>query len=105
MAKKTNTEKFIKTYENAIMLGGIFGGLYDIVNYKLPIGKLFVCIFSFFIGVFYGLLAMSLAEILNVIPILLRRTKIKIGLQWLIFSIALGKLIGSIVYFMVSGFS
>jgi stage V sporulation protein AB len=104
LAKKTKTEKFIKLYEEAIVFGGIFGSLSKIVDYYLPINKFFICILSFCTGIFYGCLAMSLAEILDVIPILMRRGKIKNGISLFILAIAIGKLIGSLFYFLIPGF-
>ena len=47
---------------------------------------------------------MALTEVLNVIPILLRRTRLTRGLPWLILAFALGKVCGSLVYFLVDGF-
>ena len=104
LAKKTSTERFFKLYEEIIIFGGIFGTSTGLINYHITITKFFVAILSFLIGVFYGCLAMSLAEMLNVIPILIRRGNLKSGLKFFILSIAFGKLIGSILYYCVSGF-
>ena len=104
LAKRTSTEKFIKLYEETIIFGGIFGVSTNLINYYIPIKSFLVASLSFLIGVFYGCLAMSLAEMLNVIPILVRRINIKSGLRFFILAIALGKLIGSILYYCVPGF-
>ena len=42
---------------------------------------------------------MSLAETVDVIPILVRRTRLRVGVQFVVLSFALGKGIGSILYF------
>ena len=55
-------------------------------------------------GIFVGVLAMALTEVLNVLPILLRRTRLTKGLPWLILAFALGKVVGSLVYFLIDGF-
>ncbi len=104
LAKKTSSEKFVKLYEQAIIFGGIFGISTDLFNYYLPIGKLLVGFLSFCIGIFYGCLAMSLAEMLNVIPILIRRGSIQNGLYFFIIAIALGKFFGSLLYYCIPGF-
>ena len=104
LSNKTNTQDFIRLYEEAIIWGGIFGTSTNLISYYLPIKKIFVGILSLCMVIFYGCLAMSLAEILNVIPILIRRAKIESGLKYFIFAIALGKLFGSLVYYFVSGF-
>ena len=106
-AQKTKTEQHIVLYEEMIIFGGIIGGIYEYTQYKLPIPKilehllipeLLVIIFGFCLGVFVGSLAVSLAEILNVIPILCRRAKIKFGVGYFVLSIALGKMAGSLLY-------
>jgi len=104
LAQKTKTEKYIKFYEEAIILGGIFGAASIIFDYYLPIGKPAVIFLSLCIGIFYGCLAVSLAEILDVIPILARRNRIQKGLMYFIASVAFGKMLGSILYYFVPGF-
>lgn len=104
LAQKTKTEKFIKIYEEAIIVGGILGTLTMIFNFYIPINKFIVIIFALAIGIFFGCLAVSLAEILNVIPILLRRARIEKGLKYFILAIAIGKLVGSLLYYFVPGF-
>ena len=51
-------------------------------------------------GIYVGCQAMALAEILNTFPILFRRTKLQMGLRWGVLFIALGKLVGSLWYFI-----
>lgn len=104
LAQKTKTEKYIILYENAIIAGGIFGAFTIMFTYYLPIGIIPVMAYSFFIGIFYGCLAVSLAEVLNVIPILARRTMLTRGLKFFILAIALGKALGAILYHFVEGF-
>lgn len=104
LSNKTDTQDCIKIYEEAIIFGGIFGTFNNLINYYLPLGRIIVIFLSFCIGIFYGCLTMSLAEILNVIPILVRRGSIYSGLTYFIFAIALGKLFGSLVYYCIDGF-
>ncbi len=104
LAQKTKTEQNIKLYEEVIIWGGIFGTTTMLFDYYIPVGTLLVIIFSLCIGIFYGGLAVSLAEVLNVIPILSRRGRIKEGMIYFMLAIALGKLIGSILYYFVPGF-
>ena len=47
---------------------------------------------------------MALTEVLNVMPILMRRTRLTKGLQWIILAFALGKVFGSLLYYLVDGF-
>lgn len=104
LAKKTKTEQYIKVYEEIIICGGVFGASTNIIKYYLPLGDWLVIILSLGIGVFYGCFAMALAEVLNVIPILMRRLRISYGLSYMITAMAMGKMIGSLLYYCVSGF-
>lgn len=104
MAKRTNTQKYIPFYEDMITLGGIFGTTTMFISYHIPIGKFFAVVFSFANGIFIGCLAIALAEVLNVIPIFLRRSRIVSGIPILICAIAFGKILGSLLYFVIDGF-
>ena len=104
LAQKTYTTNNIRLYETALILGGIFGTLAMIFRFYLPIGHVGVVVISLANGIFIGCLAMSLAEVLNVIPILSRRVRIQRGMFFLVMAIAVGKLVGSLLYFLVPGF-
>ena len=104
LAQKTKTERHIKIYESSIILGGIFGTLIGVINFRLPIGAFGVVLLSLANGIFFGTLAMSLAEVLNVIPILTRRGRLQHGMFFFVLAIALGKLVGALIYFLVPGF-
>ena len=104
LAEKTKTKRYIMLYEEAIIFGIIFGATTMFIDYYLPFGIPVAIAAGFFGGVFFACLSMSLAEVLNVIPILTRRSKIEKGLALFIFSLAIGKLAGAILYFTVDGF-
>lgn len=104
LAQRTKTIKFIRLYEDFIILGGIFGCLYLFIDYYLPVGTLISCFFLFCVGVFVGCLAVSLAEVFNVVPVFMRRTRLKNGLGIFITVLALGKAFGSLAYFILPVF-
>ncbi len=104
LAMKTKTQKHIMTYETAIILGGIFGAFTIYFNYYIPLNPLIVMFLGLSIGIFYGCLAVSLAEVLNVIPILSRRTGLQKGIKYFIVALAFGKATGSVLYYFVPGF-
>ena len=104
LAQKTKTENHIKVYETAIILGGIFGALTGVWDFSFPIGIVAVVLLSLANGIFFGVLAMSLAEVLNVIPILTRRGRLQHGMFYFVLAIALGKFVGALLYFLLPGF-
>ena len=104
MAEKTKTLDKIMMYEEAIIFGGIAGTLTLYINFYIPLGAVVAAIFSLCIGVFFGELAVSIAEVLNVFPIFMKRLKLKGCISAIVMSFALGKALGSIMYFLIKGF-
>ncbi len=104
MAKRTQTQKWIPFYEDVTVLGGLFGTTAMFVEYRLPSWKWLVAAFGLLTGIFIGILAMALTEVLNVMPVMMRRLRLTKGLQWLIVFFALGKVAGALLYFLIEGF-
>lgn len=104
LAKRTKTQRFIPLYEDAITLGGVFGTTAMFIDYRLPPLPVLAGAFALLTGVFVGVLAVALAEVLNVMPVMLRRSRLTKGLPWLLLAFALGKAAGSLIYFLVDGF-
>ena len=104
MAWRTGTVKYVRFYEDIIVLGGVWGTTAMFVDYRFPPWGWLITAVAFLEGVFVGVLAMALTEVLNVMPILMRRTRLTTGLRWLILAFALGKVAGSLLYYLVDGF-
>ena len=99
---KTGTKRHILLYGTVIMTGGVLGNIADLYEFSIPMygfSTLFLSIFGLSVGIFVGCLVMSLAETLKALPVISRRLYLAVGLQYLILSIALGKLAGSLAYF------
>lgn len=97
---KTATHRHILLYETVITLGGAAGNFIDLAKPSIHIGgNLFLGIFGLSVGIFVGCLVMSLAETLKALPIFSRRIRLASGLPFAVLSIALGKLLGSLVFF------
>lgn len=98
---KSNRAAETLHFETAIMLGGILGNIVSVfLNLRLPFGPLFLCVYGLSAGIFVGCLAVALAEILNTFPITFRRLKLKVGLSWVMLSMALGKACGALYFFL-----
>ena len=104
MASRTGTVRYVRFYEEAIIIGGIFGVVAMVFSLTLPTNAWIVGTISILGGIFFGALAMSLAETLDVLPILSRRLKLKSGLNWMVCAIGIGKVCGALLYFLVDGF-
>ena len=99
IADRTHTGSKVLLYQDATTLGGILGNLFFLYRWQIPGGMWLQTIFGSFAGIFVGCWALSLAETLNVFPIFIRRVKLVRSIPYIILGIAIGKGIGSMVYF------
>lgn len=117
-AGKTHTARKVVLYEEAVIFGTITGAVLSIFSRycrfgawwqeQFPghlallyvIGGVWQAVFGLFAGMFVGCLALAIAEMLDSIPILARRISFRHGIGLAVLSIALGKLCGSVFYFL-----
>ena len=100
---KTGTKEHIMLYGSVIVAGGVLGNLVDLYEFPIPLfglSSLFLETFGMAVGIFVGCLVMSLSETLKALPVISRRLYLAVWLQYLILSIALGKLAGALTYFL-----
>ena len=100
LAARMGVAGHVYKLESVIVLGGTIGSLLSVYHFPMRIGDVGLVIFGIFAGIFVGCLVMSLAETLKALPVISRRIYLAVGLQYLILSIALGKLAGSLAYFL-----
>ncbi len=107
-AGRTDTADHILFYEDCVVLGTITGMLFSVFEQLHPYSKLILMpvrtpaeiIIGFFTGCFVGCLALSIAEMLDSIPIFARRVRLKWGIGIAILFVALGKMAGALLYFI-----
>lgn len=98
-AGHTRTARHVSLYEWSVILGGTAGNLIFLLQPSLPGKEILEAVAGLFMGIFVGGLIMSLAEVLDVFPILLRRVRIQSGIPWMVLSIGIGKMLGAYLYF------
>ncbi len=98
-SKVTHTARKEILYENMIILGATLGNLISVFQWHLGFGNYFIGFFGLIAGIYVGTLAVCLAETIKALPIFVRRIRITTGLGYLILFLALGKAVGSLVYF------
>lgn len=105
MADKTRTGYAMRTYETWVFWGGMFGNsIYFFQQYGVSLSfhsfyLLPLISFGSFAGIAIGTLAVSIAESLNVTAVLGRRARLHYGLGVLILCFAVGKALGSLLFF------
>ncbi len=105
---KTQTAKYITLYKVAIISSLIAGSTISYYldftfNLKL-VGEVIAAVIGLFYGVFIGYVVMALTEVFDVMPVWNNKVGFKINLMLTVLAVAIGKMIGSLVYWMIPGF-
>lgn len=95
----THTAKHVAGYEDAILLGAIVGTVLTVFEISAPVGAWILLIIGLLMGIFVGGWIMALAEIVNVFPVYCRRLGITKGTNWIVITLAAGKILGSLMHF------
>lgn len=125
-AGKMHVSRKIFLFEEAVVLGTLTGNFFSIFDRYGRIGDFIIknnifgkestesvwhiigtailIVFGLFSGIFVGCLALAIAEMLNSIPIFARRIGFRHGLGVVVLAMALGKVAGSLVYFIKAVF-
>jgi len=117
-AGKTHTAKKVFLYEEMVIFGTLIGCFASVFSEYSQIaamlqtyfpkqimlwnglGIVIQIIFGLFSGMFIGCLALAIAEMLDSIPIFARRISFRHGIGLVILGVAIGKLCGSVFYFV-----
>lgn len=97
----THTGKHVLLYEDAVLLGAIFGNLLTVYFVRIPLGQIGLGVMGLFFGIFVGGWILALAEVVNIFPIFARRIGLTKGMSIIIICIAAGKLAGSLLHFLM----
>lgn len=101
LAQITRSTLHIMKYEAAIALGAVSWTVIDFFSIEMLTGFLGNLIFGIFAGVFVGLLAAGLTEVFNVLPIMAKRLKMTNYMYYFVMALILGKVSGSLFYWVV----
>ncbi|MEF2291828.1 stage V sporulation protein AB [Virgibacillus dokdonensis] len=92
----SKTEMFLPIYTACILVGSLFGTYLSFTSVVWNNSVFFIAVWGLLQGIFNGMLAAALAEVLNVFPILYKRIGIEKYLLWLLMAIVFGKIAGSL---------
>lgn len=109
-AGRTDTARCELFYEECLIFGAILADVLSVFPIKGSLGNspnilltVLLILIGIFAGIFVGCLSIALAEVLDGIPIFARRVRLKMGVSIAVLAVALGKIAGSLVYF-INGF-
>lgn len=100
LAQITETKDYIKFYQHSFTLGATVFSFMYFFDFSVRSNKYFGVFVIFIMGAFIGLFSSALAEVLNVIPVFAKKFKIKHKLKYIIISLLIGKVTGSIWYWI-----
>lgn len=85
----------------SIILGSLFGTYLSFMGKPFLKGSLFLILWGSLHGIFNGMLAAALTEVLNVFPILSKRIRMQHHLKILLMAIVFGKIFGSLFQWLI----
>lgn len=100
LTQLTKTMKYIYLYEWAVVLGVATGGWVGLRDTIYHFFSLSVIPIGLANGIFVGMLAAALTEVLNVWPILAKRIGVQEKLLILLTAIVFGKIFGSLFHWI-----
>lgn len=98
----SRSKHLVNVYGISVMLGVLFGTYLSFTTITSKQNGLVLIVWGLFHGIFNGMLAAALVEILNVFPLLSKRVHLEKHLTLLVTALVLGKVVGSLfqwIYF------
>ncbi|MGM9927667.1 MAG: stage V sporulation protein AB [Bacillus sp. (in: firmicutes)] len=103
LTQLTKTQKMLRYYEIGVVAGVICGSLASLNDFVLYWPGITLACIGLLSGLFNGMLAAALTEVLNVLPILAKRIGIHEKIVYLVMAFVFGKIVGSLfqwIYFV-----
>lgn len=89
-------------FETAVICGSLYFTFADFLDWKLKLpATVTLCLTGLISGLFVGMLAAALTEVLNVLPILAKRMNLSEYMVALVMAMVTGKILGSLFDWLV----
>lgn len=99
---RTKTANHLSIIEDSIVVGGALGNVVSIYQPDIHFGIWFLAVYGVFSGLQAGCLAIALAEVVNAIPVFVRRIRLRMGLVCVVVAFALGKAFGALLQMVLN---
>lgn len=93
--------KYLTLFQNSLILGAVFFTWIDLRGISFSLPAIVTLLIGAFSGVFIGMLAAALTEVLNVLPILAKRLNMADALLFLLMAMVFGKIFGSLFHWII----
>ncbi|WP_277923939.1 stage V sporulation protein AB [Halobacillus yeomjeoni] len=97
----SHSEEKLRHYEMAVILGVFFGIYLSFGDFPIEVTIIGLIIWGLLHGIFIGMLAAALTEVLNVFPLLFKRIGVDGFLFTLLMALVLGKIAGSLFQWII----
>lgn len=101
LAQLTRSENRIKWYETAVVAGSFLWTVADFMDLRVKGTLLLPAAVGLMAGIFVGMLAAALTEVINVLPILAKRLGMSRYMIWLLMAMVFGKVVGSLFEWLI----
>jgi stage V sporulation protein AB len=101
LTQLSKTFQFIRGYEWSVVFGAVFASIAGLNNLSFGLPGMLLIPIGLACGIFVGMLAAALTEVLNVLPILAKRIGIQEKILILLMAIVFGKIVGSLFHWIV----
>lgn len=101
LVQLSKTDRLINVYSTCVTIGAVFGTYLSFTNVHWNQSLVSLVIWGGFHGIFNGMLAAALTEVLNVFPVLTKRIGLERYLLWLLMAFVFGKIGGSLFQWLV----
>ncbi|WP_330847561.1 stage V sporulation protein AB [Pradoshia eiseniae] len=101
LTQLTKSVKNVHHYEAAVILGAVIGTIFSLWDFTLNLSFLLLAGFGILSGIFNGMLAAALTEVINVFPILAKRIGMQDRLVYILIALVLGRILGSLFQWLV----
>ncbi|MDI3327442.1 MAG: stage V sporulation protein AB [Alicyclobacillaceae bacterium] len=100
LVQLTRSQSYLRGYEWALTLGALASTLAEIAHPRFFLSPVLAAFWGLLAGVFVGMVAGALTEVLNVLPILARRLRMQEALPVLVSAMVIGKILGCLINFL-----
>lgn len=100
LMQMTKTFQYIHSYEWSVISGAVILGWASLQDYRLYLPGIILLPIGLFSGMFIGMLAAALTEVINVLPILAKRVGMGERIIALLMAIVFGKILGSLFHWL-----
>ncbi|EOD01512.1 stage V sporulation protein AB [Caldisalinibacter kiritimatiensis] len=101
LAQLTNSQKSISLYTKVMIISVVLIALMTFLNFSIKLNTFFLIPIGLTMGAYIGLLAAALAEVVNVIPVLVNRLNIQDYVYYVLIALSVGKVVGSLLQWLI----